>query len=355
MSWFSGIGHALSNGVKSFDHLATKLDPLTHFNSWATANTLGKIPGIGPKIDNLQGKLANHPLEGFASAATLYMAMSGLAEAGGIGAVGEGGAAAGGAAGGGAGAAGSSGGWLSNLNNGFKLFSAGNSLLGNSSGNKSSGPSGAGGNMDLGSIGSIVGLAGGVNSLFNKSGSGTLSPSVVNTANPMAPYQANLASMYNGYLTGGNNMDATQMPGYSQFTNDVVNPAMDATARKDAAMGLNLSPNQTVDMEKTAQQGYYGFMQNYLSQLAGGAGVGANTGTAAQLGVGSANSSQQGIMQGLGGLTQSLGGSGGNWLSSLFSSGGGGTGAGSGLTSMAGSDGSYLDAGSSLWSAYTGG
>ena len=99
MSWFSGLGHALNNGVKSFDHLATKLDPLTHFNSWATANTLGKIPGVGPKIDNLQGKLANHPLEGSLAAYSAYM-LAGLGGLGGT--VGEG---AGAAAGAGAGAA----------------------------------------------------------------------------------------------------------------------------------------------------------------------------------------------------------------------------------------------------------
>lgn len=161
----------------------------------------------------------------------------------------------------------------------------------------------------LGQVGSAMQIAGGINSLTgggitNALGGGKAVSQATNAADPMAPYRQNLASMYAGALQPGTNLDPTQMPGYSQFETGVLNPALEATKRSGAASGIMRSGNEQIALQKVAQQGYSGFMADYLNRLAGGAGVaqspvvGYNAGTQAQAG----------IMQGIGGIGTGIAG-----------------------------------------------
>ena len=173
-----------------------------------------------------------------------------------------------------------------------------------------------------------VGIAAGVNSLtgggvtnalgITKSSAGTGAGSATATANPMAPYQAQLAQMYAGYLQPGQNANPQAMPGYTQYQTGVVNPAEQTAQRTAASAGMLYSGNEAQALQGVAQQGYSGFMNNYLSQLSGGAGAGFNPAAAAQLGVSQQNAQQQAIMQGLGAVSTGLSG-----LSGQYGSGSG--------------------------------
>ena len=173
-----------------------------------------------------------------------------------------------------------------------------------------------------------VGIAAGVNSLtgggvtnalgITKSSAGTGAGSATATANPMAPYQAQLAQMYAGYLQPGQNANPQSMPGYTQYQTGVVNPAEQTAQRTAASAGMLYSGNEAQALQGVAQQGYSGFMNNYLSQLSGGAGAGFNPAAAAQLGVSQQNAQQQAIMQGLGAVSTGLSG-----LSGQYGSGSG--------------------------------
>lgn len=176
------------------------------------------------------------------------------------------------------------------------------------------GSAGAGGSMfSMGQIGSAMQIAGGINSLTggaitNALGGGSAVSKATNAADPMAPYRQNLASMYAGALQPGANVDPTQMPGYSQFETGVLNPALEASKRSSAASGMLRSGNEQIALQKVAQQGYSGFMNDYLNRLATGSGVaqspvaGYNAGTQAQTG----------IMQGIGGVGTGIAGIFGN-------------------------------------------
>jgi len=173
-----------------------------------------------------------------------------------------------------------------------------------------------------------VGIAAGVNSLtgggvtnalgITKSSAGTGAGSATATANPMAPYQAQLAQMYAGYLQPGQNANPQSMPGYTQYQTGVVNPAEQTAQRTAASAGMLYSGNEAQALQGVAQQGYSGFMNNYLSQLSGGAGAGFNPAAAAQLGVSQQNAQQQAVMQGLGAVSTGLSG-----LSGQFGGGSG--------------------------------
>jgi hypothetical protein len=127
-------------------------------------------------------------------------------------------------------------------------------------------------------------------------------------ANPMAPYQAQLAQMYAGYLQPGQNAAPQAMPGFTQFQTGVVAPAEQSSQRAAGSTGMLYSGNEAQALQGVAQQGYSGFMTNYLSQLSGGAGAGFNPAAAAQLGVSQQNAQQQAIMQGLGAVSTGLSG-----------------------------------------------
>ena len=181
--------------------------------------------------------------------------------------------------------------------------------------------------MSAATVASYVGIAAGVNALtgggvtnalgITKSSAGTGAGSATATANPMAPYQAQLAQMYAGYLQPGQNANPQAMPGYTQYQTGVVNPAEQTAQRTAASAGMLYSGNEAQALQGVAQQGYSGFMNNYLSQLSGGAGAGFNPAAAAQLGVSQQNAQQQAVMQGLGAVSTGLSG-----LSGQFGSGG---------------------------------
>lgn len=181
----------------------------------------------------------------------------------------------------------------------------------------------SGGLPSMGTISSALGIAGGINALtgggitkaLGLSGGGSTGPSTGSgtttaVANPMAPYQAQLANMYAGYLTGGNQTDITKLPGYSQFQSGVLQPAMDKAQATAAASGQLYSGGEQIALQNIGQQNYSQFMNNYLSQLYTGATGGALG--AAQLGTQQQNLGNQAVSQGLGAITTGLSGLVGN-------------------------------------------
>ena len=165
--------------------------------------------------------------------------------------------------------------------------------------------------MSAATVASYVSIAAGVNSLtgggVNKlfGGQGQQSGgSATATANPMAPYQAQLAQMYQGYLQPGASSNIQAMPGFSQYKTGVLDPAMQASQAKAASTGQLYSGAESAQLQQIGQQGYSGFMQNYLSNLYTGATSGANAGQQAGNTVNTAN--QQAFQQGLGSLATGL-------------------------------------------------
>ena len=181
--------------------------------------------------------------------------------------------------------------------------------------------------MTFGTVASVVGIAGGINSLTGggvssmlgfgpKSASGAQAQQM---ADPFSQYRGNLASMYSGALQPGASSNIEAMPGYSQYKTGVIDPAMKSSERTAAATGQLYSGKEQEALQKTGQQGYYGFMTDYLNRLAQGSGASANPATAAGMGLAQAGQNQQGFMQGLGalgtsasGLSGQLGGATGN-------------------------------------------
>jgi hypothetical protein len=91
------------------------------------------------------------------------------------------------------------------------------------------------------------------------------------------------------------------------------------------------SGNEQLALDKTSQQGYYGFMQDYMNRLATGSGAGYSPATGGQAGILAGQQQQQAQMQGVGGIVQGIGqiykasGSGGNRFDSMgneYTSGG---------------------------------
>ena len=179
----------------------------------------------------------------------------------------------------------------------------------------------------LGTIAAVVSIAGGINSLtgggvsdmlgFSDSGDrvgggtsvgGGTGSGVQQAADPFAPYRANLASMYSGYLQPGANTSPTTMPGYSAFQTGVLDPAMEASKRSAAASGMGMSGKEQAALQEVGQRGYYGFMTDYLNRLAQGSGAVYNPATAAGMGVNQGNLNNAGVMQGFGGLSTGLAG-----------------------------------------------
>ena len=199
--------------------------------------------------------------------------------------------------------------------------------------------------------GSYTALAVGINSLTGGAitnalgmgpsgqqvGGGTGS-GVQQAADPFAAYRGNLASMYSGALQPGAQTDLTQMPGYTQFQTGVMDPALEASKRSSAASGMMRSGNEQVALEKTAQQGYYGFMTDYLNRLAQGSGATQNPATAVGMGVSQGNLNNQSFMQGLGATATALKGIYGGSTPSYDTSGAGG-----GITSPGMADPTYTD------------
>jgi hypothetical protein len=112
--------------------------------------------------------------------------------------------------------------------------------------------------------------------------------------------------MYSGYLTGETETDITKMPGYSQFQKGVLNPALEASKRSSAASGILQSGNEQIALQDVGQRGYYGFMTDYLNRLATGSGAAFSPAAGGQAGIAQGNLQDQSLMQGIGGISQSL-------------------------------------------------
>ena len=207
----------------------------------------------------------------------------------------------------------------------------------------------------MGVTASVVGIASGINSLTGGGvtdalglGGGTQTVSGGSTstaagaqaaADPFAQYRSNLGALYAGALTSGSGVDPTKLPGYSAYKTGVLDPSLDASKRSAAASGQLYSGNEAIALQKTGQQGYYGFMTDYLNRLAQGSGATNNPATAAALGVQQGNISSAGVMQGIGGIAQGLAGFGNSTNT------GAGTyyGAGGGITSSGMQASNYTD------------
>jgi hypothetical protein len=170
--------------------------------------------------------------------------------------------------------------------------------------------------LTIGEIAAVVGIAGGVNSLTgggvtNALGMGPKSASggsVQQAADPFAPYRGDMAKQYSDAMKPGAQTDITQMPGYSQFQSGVMDPALEASKRSGAASGMMQSGNEKLALQKTAQQGYYGFMTDYMNRLAQGSGATQNPATAAGMGNNQNNQNLSNSMAGLGAISQGLAG-----------------------------------------------
>jgi hypothetical protein len=154
-----------------------------------------------------------------------------------------------------------------------------------------------------------VSIASGVNSLtgggvskmlgFGGSPTGAQAQSM---ADPFSPYRGKLGQMYSDYLQPGASSNIEAMPGFSQYKTGVLDPAMKTSQRTAAKSGMLYSGNEQMELQKVGQQGYYGFMTDYLNRLAQGSGAANNPATAAGMGLNQTGANQQGFSQGLGAL-----------------------------------------------------
>lgn len=104
-------------------------------------------------------------------------------------------------------------------------------------------------------------------------------------ADPFSPYRSGFAQQYSSALQPGANLPPEGLPGFSQFKSGILDPSMQATQRSLNASGQFASGNEQIALEKTAQQGYSGFMSDYLNRLSQGSGAGNNPATAAGQGM----------------------------------------------------------------------
>jgi len=156
----------------------------------------------------------------------------------------------------------------------------------------------------LATIGSVVGIASGLNSIFGGGGQGGSGSQAQQAVDPFTSYRGKLGQMYSGYLTGGDQTDITKMPGFSQFQKGVMNPALEASKRTSTASGMLRSGNEQIALQDIGQRGYYGFMTDYLNRLATGSGAGYAPAQGGQAGIAQGNLQDQAQMQALGGILQ---------------------------------------------------
>ena len=158
--------------------------------------------------------------------------------------------------------------------------------------------------ITLGTLASVVGIAGGIKALTSSSSSA--GAQAQQAADPFSGYRSQLGEMYAGALQPGATSNIQNMPGFTQFNTGVLQPAMQASQRAAAATGNLYSGAEQLQLQKVGQQGYYGFMTDYLNRLAQGSGAVNNPAQAAALGFNAQNASDQSFMQGLGGIAQGL-------------------------------------------------
>jgi len=165
--------------------------------------------------------------------------------------------------------------------------------------------------ITLSGAAAAMSIAGGINSMTGGSLFGGGSPSGAQAqrmADPFMDYRGKLGEMYSGALQPGAKANIQDMPGYSQFNTGVMQPAMQASQRTAAASGQLYSGGEQQALQKTGQQGYYGFMTDYMNRLAQGSGATQNPAQAAGMGLAQGNLNQQGIAQGFGAVGQGLSG-----------------------------------------------
>ena len=121
-----------------------------------------------------------------------------------------------------------------------------------------------------------------------------------NLADPFSPYRSGFAEQYSSAMQPGANLSPEGMPGYSQFKSGVLDPSMEATQRTLNASGMFASGNEQIALQKTASQGYSGFMTDYLNRLAMGSGANQNAASGAQQGMEARNSMNQMVGQAAG-------------------------------------------------------
>lgn len=162
--------------------------------------------------------------------------------------------------------------------------------------------------MPFSYVASGLGILSGVTSLFGgDSGSGT------GNAQAADPYAANRGSegeLYHSYMMGTKNQSPTQMPGYSQYQSGVLQPGMDATKASMASSGQFNSGAESLALNKQANQGYYGFMTDYLNRLSQNSGAAQNPANAQQV-------TQAGQQQNLANQQSALGSIGGG-IASIY-------------------------------------
>ena len=174
--------------------------------------------------------------------------------------------------------------------------------------------------ITLSGAAAAMSIAGGINSMTGGSLFGGGSPSGAEAqrmADPFMDYRGKLGEMYSGALQPGAKANIQDMPGYSQFNTGVMQPAMQASQRTAAASGQLYSGGEQQALQKTGQQGYYGFMTDYMNRLAQGSGATQNPATAAGMGLAQGQQNQANQMAGFGAVGQGLGG-----LSGQFGGGG---------------------------------
>jgi hypothetical protein len=188
-------------------------------------------------------------------------------------------------------------------------FGSGSSsgTTGGDMGDSTSGFGGGGG----GDISSALSIAGGINALTSGGGGGSSTP-----GDPFGQYRAGLAAQYAGALQPGGATNIEAMPGFTQFQTGVMQPAMQASQRTAAGAGQLYSGGESAALQKIGQQGYSGFMNDYLNRLSTGSGASANPLGGADLAARLQAQQQQAVMQGIGAVGQGISG-----ISNLFGGG----------------------------------
>lgn len=156
----------------------------------------------------------------------------------------------------------------------------------------------------IGEVASVVGIAGGLNSMFGGGGGGGGGQAQTQAADPFAPYRGGLGAQYSAALQPGASANMEAMPGYSQWNTGVVQPAMQASQRQAAGAGQLYSGGEQQALQKVGQQGYSDFMTNYMNRLAQGSGAVNNPATAAGQGMSAAQYGQGNFAAGLGGISR---------------------------------------------------
>jgi hypothetical protein len=166
--------------------------------------------------------------------------------------------------------------------------------------------------MSAATTASVVGIAVGVNSLTGGQLFGTGGKNAAaeqqRLADPFSSHRGKLGDMYSDYLTGKTPTNLNEMPGYTSFQSGVLDPALESTKRSMAASGQMQSGNEAIALQKVGQQGYYGFMTDYLNRLATGSGATQGPATAAGQGYAAGQNYDTQMMQGLGGTLQGIAG-----------------------------------------------